>query len=136
MGEERSEASGDGVSQGAGGNCVAMASVRSAVLKRPERVEYTTCLLLFNSYAAVVMKRSEPGISPNRRWEGEATKRTSRYAGGNEGAGFPGRVPGSANHLLGNGERESNVVHRIEPVAGGALLDPGSASRSGRALIP
>ena len=28
------------------------------------------------------------------------------------------------------------TMHRIEPVAGGAMLDPGSASRSGRALIP
>ncbi|MDE2844991.1 MAG: hypothetical protein OXN21_16675 [Chloroflexota bacterium] len=32
--------------------------------------------------------------------------------------------------------RQHYVKSRIEPVAGGAMLDPGSASRSGRALIP
>ena len=39
MGEERSEASGNGVSQSAGGNCIALTSVRPVVLKRPEHVE-------------------------------------------------------------------------------------------------
>ena len=113
-----------------------MASIRSVVLRRPERVEYRTWLLLFNSYAAVVMERSEPGISPNRRWEGESTKRVSRSAGDNRGTGFPGLGYVPVCHLLGNGEREVDVVLRIEPVAGGARLDPGSASRSGRAFIP
>ena len=37
-GQERSGASGHAVSQGAGGNCVAMASIRSVVLRRPEHV--------------------------------------------------------------------------------------------------
>ena len=82
------------------------------------------------------MERSEPTINPNRRWEGEATKRVSRPAGDNRGTGFPGLGCVPVCHLLGDGEREIYLVHRIEPVAVGALLDSGSASRSGRALIP
>jgi hypothetical protein len=55
-----------------------------------------------------------------------------------KGPEFLARVPGSVSvcHLLGKGEREVYLLHRIEPVAGGAGLDPGSASRSGRALVP
>lgn len=47
-----------------------MASVRSAVLKRPERVEYAAWILLFSSYAAVVMERSELAINSNRNVRG------------------------------------------------------------------
>ena len=53
------------------------------------------------------------------------------------GPEFLAEVPVPVCHLLGI----SVIVilmwcHRIEPDAGGAELDPGSASRSGRALIP
>ena len=64
--------------------------------------------------------------------EGRA-KRVSRSASGSEGVGVPGLGPGSVRHLLGNGD--NRVLHRIETDAGGAELDPVSASRSGRALI-
>ena len=50
--------------------------------------------------------------------------------------GYGGGAPGPVCHLLGNDQDSDVLVHRIEPVAGGALLDPGSASRSGRALFP
>ena len=48
---------------------------------------------------------------------------------------------GSGFHLLddvvdADDQRQRGVVSRIDSVAGGAGLDPGSASRSGRALIP
>lgn len=45
-GEGRSGSSGRAVSQRAGGNCIAIVSVRPVVLKRPERVESAAWLLL------------------------------------------------------------------------------------------
>ena len=72
---------------------------------------------------------------PIAMWKKEA-KRFSRSASGDIGTVVHGLVPVPVCHLLGNGENTYVLVHRIEPVAGGALLDPGSASRSGRALIP
>ena len=65
----------------------------------------------------------------NRRVK-ERAKRFSRSANETEGV----RVTVSVRHLLGNGD--NCVLHCIETDAGGAGLDPGSASRSGRALIP
>ena len=65
MGEERKEASGHAVSQHAGGNRVAMVSVRSIVLKRPERAERTAQLLSFDSYTAVVMGKLELLVNSN-----------------------------------------------------------------------
>ena len=54
MGEERSGASGRAVSQCAGGNCIAVESVRPDVVWGPERVKPATPLLLvqqlFRSY--------------------------------------------------------------------------------------
>ena len=71
MGEERSGASGNAVSQNTGGNCVAMSSVRSVVLRRPEHIESAAWLLLFSSYAAVVMEQPELVINPNRNVKGK-----------------------------------------------------------------
>ena len=47
-----------------------MASVRLAVLKRPESVEPAAWLLPFSSYAAVVMEQSELAVNPNRNVKG------------------------------------------------------------------
>ena len=53
-----------------------------------------------------------------------------------KGPEFLAWVPVLSATSWGNGVIvRTDVVHRIEPVAGGAGLDPGSASRSGRALI-
>ena len=71
MGEERSGTSGHAVSQRAGGNYVAAASVRSVVLGKPEDVEPAAWLLLSNRYAAVVMGRSGVMINPNRNVQGQ-----------------------------------------------------------------
>ncbi|MYC30582.1 MAG: hypothetical protein F4X65_10930 [Chloroflexi bacterium] len=72
MGEERSGISGHAVSQRAGGGCVAMAGVRSFVVKRPERVESAAWLLLLpGSYAAVMMGRSGLMFNLNRSVKGE-----------------------------------------------------------------
>ena len=55
-------------------------SVRSAVLKRPERVESAAWSMLSNSYAASVMGRSAVGDQLQPEREGTA-KQVNRYAG-------------------------------------------------------
>ena len=61
MGEEHSDASRHVASQRTVGNCVAIVSVRSAVLKRLERVESAAWLMLPSSYAALGMGASVVG---------------------------------------------------------------------------
>ena len=54
-----------------------MASVRSVVLKRPERVESAACLLPFSSCAAVVVGRLELFVSANRSVKGQRSRSTA-----------------------------------------------------------
>ena len=72
MGEEHSDASRHAVSQRAGGNCVAIMSIRSAVLKRLERVESAAWLILSSSYAAWGMGGSVVGNQLQPEREGTA----------------------------------------------------------------
>ena len=84
--------SGHAVGQRAGGYCVSLASVRLFILKRPEHVEYAAWLLLFSSYAAVVMERSELASNPHCRMpygEGTAKLATAPPVGAN-GTRMPG----------------------------------------------
>ena len=83
-------------------------------------------------------RREEAAEAPSAhqpQGEGGKAKRVSRSASEDERPEFLAWVPGSVRHLLGNDVIVRLPVHRIESVAGGAMLDPGSASRSGRALI-
>ena len=76
-GEERSPANGRVVSYRADGNCAAIASVRSVVASRPERVEPAVRYSLFSSYAAVVMGQPELVIRSNRRVKGQRSRSTA-----------------------------------------------------------
>ena len=89
MGEERSGASGHAVSRRAGGNCVAMASVRSVVLQRPEHIESPAQLPLFSSYAAMVMEQPELATSPRRNVKGRRSS-SATPSGKPIGKGTPG----------------------------------------------
>ena len=79
-GDERSDTSRRAASQRAGGNCVAIVSVRSAVLKRPERVESAAWLMLSGSYAALGIGGSAVDDQLQSELEGTA-KQVNRYAG-------------------------------------------------------
>ena len=74
MGEERSRTSGHAVSQRAGGNCVAIKSVRCFVVKPPEHVKSAAWLLLSGSYAAVMMGRSGLMFNLNRYAKGQRSR--------------------------------------------------------------
>ena len=76
-GERHSLPNSHAVSQRAVGNRVAMASVRSFVLKRPERVESAAWLLPSSSYAAVVKGRSELVINSNPCMRGQRSESTA-----------------------------------------------------------
>ena len=80
MGEEHSDASRHAASQRIVWNCVAIVSVRSAVLKQPERVGSAAWLLLSSSYAALGMGGSAVGDRLKPQREGTA-KQVNRYAG-------------------------------------------------------
>ena len=108
----------------AGGEAVAVAVIHRGAMELR--------LALATGQTADVRKRPRRVYRINRSAKRVTAKQASRSASATEGVG----VPVSVCHLLGKGEREVYLVHRIEPVAGGARLDPGSASRSGRALIP
>ena len=79
MGEEHSDASRHAASQRTVGNCIAIVGVRSAVLKRPERVESTAWSMLSSSYAALGMGGSVVGdqLQP---WRSGTAKQVIYYA--------------------------------------------------------
>ena len=132
---QRSAASRFVLSDQPGGNYVAMASVRPGIADRPERGGATVVAARVRQLRR---RREEAARAPSalQPQGGEGAQPVSRRAGETEGVG----VPVSVRHLPDDVDdaddlRQHDVVHRIESVAGGALLDPGSASRRGRALI-